>query len=242
MVKALILAAGRGSRLGELTDDKPKGFVMINKKSLLERTIENFNSSSIQEFGIVGGYKYQQLAALTNNLFINNEWASTSIFSSLNCADEWLSNYECIVSYSDIFYSQNILQQIIDSTNDINIAYDPNAVKLWQERFANPLLDLETFQIDKNNQIYEIGNRAPSLEYIEGQFMGVFKTTPLGWKQLKETWATTGFDKNMDVTSMFNLALKLGVKLYGVANQDPWGEVDHPSDIKLYEGLLNEHI
>ena len=46
-MRAIILAAGRGSRLNNITKDKPKCLVEINKKTLLERQIDTFKKSNI---------------------------------------------------------------------------------------------------------------------------------------------------------------------------------------------------
>ena len=56
-MKAIILAAGRGSRLGGLSDDNPKCFNEVGGKKLLEWQIAALNSSGIKDIVIVTGYK-----------------------------------------------------------------------------------------------------------------------------------------------------------------------------------------
>ena len=54
----IILAAGRGSRMGGLTKDKPKSFIKISKtKRLIDKVIENFESLSFKKITIITGYK-----------------------------------------------------------------------------------------------------------------------------------------------------------------------------------------
>ena len=48
-MKALILAAGRGTRLGDLTKDKPKPIIEIGGKTILQRIVENFHSHGIYQ-------------------------------------------------------------------------------------------------------------------------------------------------------------------------------------------------
>ena len=60
-MKALILAAGRGSRMNHLTDEIPKCLVKLKGKTLLEYQLEIIRKSEIKEIGIVTGYKKEKL-------------------------------------------------------------------------------------------------------------------------------------------------------------------------------------
>ena len=55
----------------------------------------------------------------------------------------------------------------------------------FKKRFKNPLKDAETFNFDKKNYLKAIGDKTNSLEKIKGQYMGLFKITPRGWKNKK---------------------------------------------------------
>ena len=55
--RALILAAGRGSRMGKETALKPKCFTILHGKRLLDWQIESLKASGIDEISIVTGYK-----------------------------------------------------------------------------------------------------------------------------------------------------------------------------------------
>ncbi len=60
-MKAIILAAGVGSRLRPLTDDKPKSLVAINRKSILERMLESIRNVGMKEVIVITGYREEQL-------------------------------------------------------------------------------------------------------------------------------------------------------------------------------------
>ena len=62
-MRALILAAGRGRRMGEHTNSKPKCLTMFRGKPLIEWQINALNKAGINEIGIVTGYK----STLLNN-------------------------------------------------------------------------------------------------------------------------------------------------------------------------------
>ena len=60
-MKAIILAAGRGSRMKELTEEIPKCLLEVEDKALLDRQIESLRGAGIDEIAIVTGYKRELL-------------------------------------------------------------------------------------------------------------------------------------------------------------------------------------
>lgn len=237
-MKAIILAAGRGSRLGSLTDQRPKALVEFNQIPLIERTVRTLRAAGVSEIGIVAGYRSEMLAAYADRLFINPLWSTTGIRQSLSAAQEWLASEPCVVSYGDIFYSPALVRDLMHKDEDIDLGYDPHAVALWQQRFDNPLDDMERFIID-NGRICQIGYRADSLEQIQGQYMGLFKLTPAGWQALNAQLSglTAEERDQVDMTSLFSRAIEAGVRVAGTPTLAPWGEIDCPSDVQLYQRI-----
>ncbi len=89
-MKAILLAAGRGSRMKELTDARPKCLLELRGKSLLDRQLEALRKAGISEIAIVTGYKRELLADRGLVEFHNPRWADTNMVSSLASAQEWL--------------------------------------------------------------------------------------------------------------------------------------------------------
>ena len=89
-MKAIILAAGRGSRMKNMTDDRPKCMVELRGKPLLEWQLTALHEAGISEIAIVTGYKRELLANRAPMEFHNPRWAETNMVSSLACAQEWL--------------------------------------------------------------------------------------------------------------------------------------------------------
>ena len=150
----LILAAGRGSRLKNLTNNKPKSFLTINKKKLIEFIIDNFFKNFIDKIYVIIGYKKKLFKDFKNIKSIENKiWNKSNIVGSLIAADKIMSNNNTIISYSDIFYDETAIKNIItyEKKNfDIIILNNTKWKKYWKKRFKDPLIDLETFKLKKN--------------------------------------------------------------------------------------------
>ena len=82
MLQGIILAAGRGSRLGYLT--KPKSFNKSGDKRYIDIIINNFIKNNIRKINIVVGYKKHLFKNFPYKKIINKEWRSSNIFFSLN--------------------------------------------------------------------------------------------------------------------------------------------------------------
>lgn len=80
-MKALILAAGLGTRLAPITDDRPKSLVPVNGKPILIKQIENLHENNITDITIISGYKAEILERT-----IHKEWKNIRILESVDYA------------------------------------------------------------------------------------------------------------------------------------------------------------
>jgi len=237
-VKAIILAAGRGSRMKSLTDERPKCLVELRGKPLLEWQLESLRAAGISEIAVVTGYKRELLAERGLIEFHNPRWADTNMVSSLACAESWLLGQPCIVSYSDIFYSPAAVQSLMTNTASLAVTYDPNWLELWTQRFGDPLLDAETFRLTDAGTLAEIGNKPQSVDEVQGQYMGLLRFTPEGWAEavrLRAELTAEQRDK-MHMTNTLQRVIDAGrVPIEAVAYTGEWGEVDSSEDLCAYQ-------
>lgn len=68
-MKALILAAGLGSRLAPITDHCPKSMVPVNGKPILFKQIENLHENGITDITVISGYKAEVLEEAVSSAF-----------------------------------------------------------------------------------------------------------------------------------------------------------------------------
>jgi L-glutamine-phosphate cytidylyltransferase len=237
-MKAIILAAGRGSRMKNLTDERPKCLVELRGKALLDWQLEALCATGITQIAIVTGYKRELLADRGLTEFYNARWAETNMVSSLACAQDWLQEDPCIVSYSDIFYSPMAVHALMTSEATLAVTYDPNWLGLWTRRFGDPLLDAETFRLNPDQTLTEIGNKPRSVSEVQGQYMGLLRLTPNGWKEILRIRAglTSEECDKMHMTGTLQKVVDAGLTpVTGVPYTGEWGEVDSEQDLTIYE-------
>jgi len=185
-IVGIILAAGKGKRLKKFNN--PKSLIRYKKKFLISHIIDSFKLNDIENINVITGYKRKYIQSKINSNFIHNKkWNTTNMFCSLLTADKLLKNNYSIVSYSDIYYHPEAISDIIKKKYDICITSYSGWRKLWRERFKNPLDDLESFRIDKKNNLLEIGKQVVNISEIKGQYMGLLGISPRGWKIIKNS-------------------------------------------------------
>ena len=243
MTNALILAAGRGKRMQELTLARPKCMILINQKPLIEYQIESFLKNNITNIAVVGGYCVEKIKSTNiKKTIINEHWANTNMVYSMLCAQQWLKEADTIISYSDIIYNANAITALSNDAADIVIPYNVNFLPLWQRRFKNPLDDLESFRVDKQGQLSNIGDSPNSLMEIQGQYMGLLKITTAGWEMISKIISKLAADllKKMEMTKLLNLLIQKKIIIKAIPYTGFWFEIDSPYDLEICEELMGK--
>ena len=241
-MRAIILTAGRGSRMGSLTSEQPKCLTPIAGRSLLDWQLAALRTAGLSEIALVRGYQAECLQPDGCTFFENPAWGETNMVTTLACAREWLERHDCLVSYSDIVYHPDILVQLVNHPGDLVISYDQRWLSLWRERFVNPLDDAETFRRDARGLLTGIGDRTETLEEVQGQYMGLIKITPAGWQHICTLLAglPPSEGNRLDMTSLFQRLLRDGVEINVTSVNGRWCEVDCENDLRIYEKHLAE--
>ncbi len=240
-MEAIILAAGRGSRLGAITAEAPKPLTKLVGKPLIEWQISALTTANVGPITIVTGYCDEKLQAYGDRHSHNPLWSSSNMVRSLMAAATYLNKAPQIVSYGDIAYRADTITKLMTASGDIAITYDTQWLQLWQARFDDPLSDAETF-IQKNGKLLTIGGKTEQLAEIQGQYMGLLYFTPRGWQRV-ERYLNTLSDEllnKLDMTGLLNALLAQDVDIDVVAIDGGWVEVDNPEDIDFYETQILE--
>ena len=124
-MKAIVVAAGPGSRLNPCTNDKPKCLLQVCGRTILERALTSLRENGIDDIAVVRGYRshlinYPNLIYYQNPNFLEN-----NILRSLFYAEDEMDD-DFIFSYSDIIYNSEIVEKLVCSQADIAVIVDVN--------------------------------------------------------------------------------------------------------------------
>ncbi|MCV3422941.1 phosphocholine cytidylyltransferase family protein [Campylobacter lari] len=250
-MRAIILAAGFGSRLMPLTTDNPKCMVEYKNKKIIDYEIQALKENGIHEICVVGGYLFDVLKDYVGKnynleLFYKNEnYDKTNMVQTLFCAREFLQSciedrQDLIISYADIVYFKDSIEKIKQSKDDFAVIVDKSWKELWVKRFENPLDDAETLKLD-NDFIVELGKKAKSYDEIQGQYIGLFKFSYHFLKEVLKTYdeldRTLLYDekdfKNMYMTSFLQILINKYKNAKAIEINGNWCEIDFMSDLEV---------
>lgn len=238
-MKVIILAAGRGSRLGARTKDRPKCMCELAGRTLLDRCLDTLEKAGISrsDIGIVTGYRSGMFQVEGVTCFHNPDWERTNMFWSLTMAREWLERETCMVCYSDIVFAPEAIVRLRESGAPLAVTSYSGYWDLWKLRMDDPLEDLESFRTDGNGGLLEIGLKPGSPADIQGQFMGLLRFTPESWGWVTETirHPLPKPVEKLDMTTLLQGMLQLGYPIRAISTDALWLECDSEQDIKVYE-------
>lgn len=248
MTTAVHLAAGRGSRLRPLTDDKPKPLVELAGRSLLDRNIETLERAGVDRQIVVTGYKAGAIEDRGYETVHNDHHAETEMVYSLFCAERAFSTEEdLLISYGDIVYDDSVAGAILDADGEVSVVVDRAWRSLWEARFDNPLEDAESLQIE-DDRITSIGKEDTSYDDIEAQYIGLVKVRSDRLTDFVDAYrALGGPDAEIHMTRFLQRLINAGWNIEAVPVENGWIEVDTLHDLELYRtlaenGELNQFV
>lgn len=247
MSKAVILAAGQGSRLRPMTDDKPKCLVPLAGISLLERQAATLRQAGISEINVATGYRSDCIEKLGFGTSFNPRFAETNMVESLFAASDFFpqDRSDLIIGYGDIVYQLDNLNALLACRDEIALMIDTNWRALWSLRQEDPLQDAETLVMDANDFVTELGQKPDGFERIQGQYTGLIKIAgrKVGdlisfYRDMDRSGHYDGknFD-NMYMTSFLQRLIDSGWKAKAVKVVSGWLEIDSVSDLECYDRM-----
>jgi L-glutamine-phosphate cytidylyltransferase len=246
MIRALILAAGQGTRLRPLTDDRPKCLVNLLGKSLLERQINTLQQAGVSNIHVATGYRSDQIEALGFDTSFNARFAETNMVETLFSALDFIQQEgDLIIAYGDIVYQGDNLKALLACSDEIALMIDARWKDLWSLRLENPLDDAETLVMDEEGYVTELGKKPESYERIQGQYTGLIKIRSdkisefvQFYNQLDRAAIYDGKDfDNMYMTSFLQQLIDVGWNAKAVLVNNGWLEIDSVEDLNQYKAM-----
>lgn len=241
-MKAIILAAGQGTRLKKYTENLPKGMLEFQGKTLIGRQLETYRSAGIEEIVIVTGYAGDKIAYPGVKYYRNPGFATTNMVESLLAARAEFDD-DIIVSYSDILFSREMLRGMIAVPGDFVVAVDDNWKAYWTARYGSTDFDTESLEIDGDDNIVSLGLESPRLDDIDARYIGLLKFSRAGLEQITglldreypryidKPWMLSGKHiRQAYMTDLLMALIREGYKVKASHYRNGWIEFDTNGD------------
>lgn len=248
-MRGLILAAGAGSRLRPLTDDRPKAMVPLFGEPLLHRSIATLRAAGVGEVVVAAGHRADAISAPGCRIILNVHHARTNMVATLFCVlDQLDDDDDLIVAYGDIAFTQDVARSVIGCESGIAVAVDTGWRQLWSLRMDDPLADAETLKLDSKGNITELGRPARSYADIEAQYIGLVRVGREMLVPMRDIYERLSGQSHvkgepfeqMYMTTFLQVLIDEGWVIRAVPIKHGWLEVDTVEDLQLYERLAAE--
>lgn len=247
-MKAIIVAAGPGSRLMPITNEKPKCLLDVGGKTILERALEALGENGVEDIVVVKGYKSHLINYPDVTYSHNPEFRKNNILRSLFYAEDEM-NDDFIFSYSDIVYSREIVARLIGSEADVALIVDVNWIQTYEGRDQHPISEAELVKVE-NGKVVKIGKEVVKPEEAHGEFIGLAKFTKSGAETMKAAYRRVSEDHcaspfqnaaSLDKAYMTDMLQELvddGLLVQSVDIEGGWVEIDTPQDLERARGMF----
>lgn len=242
-MKVIIIGAGSGARIGEFAKELPKSLIEVNGKSILEKQISLFKNHHISNIIVITG-AYSEKFHIPDLTYIKDKnFHEHDILGSLMEAKEFIKD-DVLISYSDILFDKEILEQILNNKSDIAIAIDLDWEKSYIGRTLHPKSEAENVLLDENQSLVQIRkNIQESSTGTVGEFLGILKLSKLGAQIFVEKYEKLLKNhegkfhnapslKKSYLTDMIQELIDSKIPVYSIAISGKWCEIDTIQDLE----------
>ena len=231
-MKAIILSAGQGSRLGHLVDERPKCLIDFNGRSLLDRQLDTLEANGVSEAVVVTGFhddRVEEVLARRSGgprvrTIYNPFYKVADNAGSLYMAREELAG-DCLVWNGDTLVSNRLMSRVVDNhragicvTIDRKVSYDEDDMKV----------------VEDGGRLKGIGKRL-DLGIVNAESIGLLAFRTGGAerfrKAIERALRTPEGTTIWYLRVIHHLAQSSEVWTLDI-NAEEWGEVDFPADVE----------
>ena len=242
-IKALIVAAGLGSRLKKHTENLPKCMLDFGGKTLLQRQLDAYKKCDINNISVIRGYKKEKINYKGIKYFENTDYRNNNILNSIFYAEKVI-NGNIIISYSDILFDSSVVERTLDSDHDISVVVDIDWRGYYVGRKDHPISEAENVIFNSNNEVEKIGKINTGNEAVHGEFIGMIKLSNRGteifkehFHRLKKIYWNKPFQRakifqKAYLTDYIQELVDIGIKVHCVIIESGWKEIDTVEDYK----------
>jgi len=244
-MQAIILAAGMGKRLKELTEDSTKCMIKVNGVTLIERMLSQLDKLHLTRIIIVVGYKAEELISYISNLalqtpilFVTNDiYYKTNNIFSLYLAKDYLLKEDTLLLESDLIFTDAALQKIInDQYPSLALVakyeswMDGTVVTLDEDNNITNFIGEMQYDYNDINQYYKTVN----IYKFNKQFSNTHYV-PFLEAYIKAQGRNAFYEQVLSVIGMLD---KPEIKATILENET-WYEIDDAQDLNIAESLFS---
>ena len=230
-MKAVILAAGQGTRIRAVHGERPKCLIRVDDKTILDHQIEGLLGDGIDQIAIVVGYEKRQIISYVQKRFnsrgLNIEFIENPVFAitnnlySLWMAREWIGTDGFVCLNADVILDAQILSSALRTNALISMIVDPE----WRDETMKVVIS--------NGHVVRMSKKITRQEF-SATYIGitVFHAAVTGrffikMRDLVEAGRVNQFF-NAAVQELADEGLRVGFTTTAGA---PWAEIDDPLDL-----------
>ena len=240
MKKAIILSAGQGSRLGHLTDDRPKCLIEFNGRTLLDRQLDALAANGIEEAVVVTGFRDDQIEAALKRrgdagpsvrTVYNPFYKVADNLGSLFVAKEEIAG-DLLVWNGDTLVSNELMRRVVANGEQDGICITIDRKPSYDE-------DDMKVVVDGAGRLHAIGKRL-DLDEVNAESIGLLAFRGAGAQTFRH--AIERAIRTAEGTTIWYLRV-----IHQIAQDAPvwtldingeeWGEVDFPEDVETAQEL-----
>lgn len=242
-MKGIIIAAGMGRRMGQLTQNLPKCLVPMGDTTLLENIIHRFHTAGVKDIAIIVGYQADKIIYKIKDahFYVNPHYEHNNILQSLMHAKDFIDD-DILISYSDIWLEQPPVSQLAAHPSDCVLSVDTDWKALYEGRDQHPLSEAENVIYDAKKQALKLGKGlyAENKDKLCGEYIGLCKLSRAFCAVFKEVFQELPKEgwQQAYLTDFFNELIARKYPIHCSLHQGLWHEMDTEQD---YERIRKTH-
>lgn len=160
---AIVMAAGFGSRMGEVTKTTPKPLLKINNKAIIEYDINFLKNIGVERMVVVGGYMFEKLEREVKRIddsieVVKNDLYEKGNIFSLKCGLDKIEDGSFILYHADHVYRKDLAKNIASQLKDDILIFTDNDRNLTNDDMKVKLFDSGTLkEVSKQLEDFELG-------------------------------------------------------------------------------------
>jgi L-glutamine-phosphate cytidylyltransferase len=256
--RAILIAAGRGKRLGSHTEEIPKCMVQVGARPILGWVWEAFRAAGIEQLVVIRGYRGDVLETFVRGLvedaiFVDNtDWQTNNILLSLACARGYLDE-PCLMSYSDIIFTPAVARAAVESPAEIGLVIDRKFRDIYVGRTEHPLEEGEVSDLMPDGSVARVGKRALPPADAVGEYIGLTRLGARGVATVARTldrlaqqfagrehepFQRAAAYRNAYLTDLWQELIDGGIDIDPVLIDGQWREIDTGQDLERARELV----